>query len=281
LPASQRTATRLAFAAFAAFLTILLAPLADALARPGAVGNPDRYPPARIETFRTNGRGVTLEVFPARGLPADPAKGSEKAPAMKAPAVLVLHGASGLGRGEMIYPYAKAMAAAGISAFVVHYFDGIEPRRARHPASADLFAEREQVIEDALEHVRTLPYVDRSRIGLFGLSLGGFHALGLGVQDKRVKAVVDVFGALPAVIDQTEVRRMPPVLILHGGRDRIVPVGRARQLAASLARVGADYDIKIYPDQGHVFRDAALADSIRRTTEFLGEHLVPTRMAGS
>jgi dipeptidyl aminopeptidase/acylaminoacyl peptidase len=261
-----------------AFLIFLLAPLTAALARPGAVGNPDRYPPARVETYQTDGRSVTVEVFPARGLPAGSGKDSGKAPE-KAPAVLLLHGASGLGRGEMIYPYAKAMAQAGISAFVVHYFDGIEPRRARHPAAAGLFAEREQVIEDALKHVRALPYVDRSRVGLFGMSLGGFHALGLGVQDPRITAVVDVFGALPAVIDRAEVRRMPPVLILHGARDRVVPVERARQLAAGLARAGVDYDIKIYPDQGHVFRDAALADSVRRTTEFLSEHLSPTRVA--
>jgi len=188
----------------------------------------------------------------------------------KSPAVLVLHGAHGLGDGSLFYPQAKALAEKGITAFVVHYFDGVPQAR---KAAANLHDERERVLSEAISYVQKQNYVDADKIGIFGLSLGGFHALSLGSRDERVQAVVNVVGAMPSEVQRKGVHRMPPTLVLHGDKDATVPVRRAYELASLLDDVGAEHEVKIYKGQGHTFRGDAKEDSINRTVEFFERHL--------
>lgn len=214
-----------------------------------------------LDSFVSEGRRVRLEVFRAPG---------REGPR---PAVLLLHGSHGVREGALLHMQAKALAQRGITAFIVHYFDGLGPRVQPVRASPPLHAAREQVIADALTHIRGLPYVDPRRVGLFGLSLGGFHALGLASRDTRVAAVANMVGAMPAPLMRGGVSRMPPTLILHGDRDRVVPVGRAYELAQLLDRIGARYEMKIYRGEAHVFRPEAREDSLQKVAEFFARHL--------
>lgn len=192
----------------------------------------------------------------------------------RSPAVLVLHGAHGLGDGSLFYPQAKALAEKGITAFVVHYFDGVPQAR---KAAANLHDERERVLSEAISYVQKQNYVDPDKIGIFGLSLGGFHALSLGSRDERVQAVVNVVGAMPSEVQRKGVHRMPPTLVLHGDKDATVPVRRAYELASLLDDLGAEHEVKIYKGQGHTFRGDAKEDSINRTVEFFERHLAGDR----
>src|SRR5690606_1710269 len=60
--------------------------------------------------FASNGRPVRIEEMRAAE------QGTR-------PAVILLHGASGVGSGWLIYPYAEEIARRGIDAFVIHYFE--------------------------------------------------------------------------------------------------------------------------------------------------------------
>jgi dipeptidyl aminopeptidase/acylaminoacyl peptidase len=208
--------------------------------------------------FHHDGRFVRVEAFHAQG------EG-------QLPAVIILHGASGLGDGTLFYPQAKALAERGISAFVVHYFDGLPSRR--NAASPGLHDKRELIVTEALNYLESQPYVDRDRIGVFGLSLGGFQALSLASKDERIQAVVDVIGAMPAQVAREGVARMPPTMILHGDRDRTVPFRRAQELAQMLDSLGTPYEMKIYHGETHNFRVAAREDSIREAADFFVRHL--------
>ncbi|WP_341895640.1 dienelactone hydrolase family protein [Ferrovibrio terrae] len=212
--------------------------------------------------FMIDGRKVRVDVVKAET--------DLLGPDGRAPAVLVLHGAHGLGDGSLFYPQAKALAEKGITAFVVHYFDGVPQVR---KAAANLHDERERVLSEAISYVSKQAYVDPERIGIFGLSLGGFHALSLGSRDDRVQAVVNVVGAMPSEVQRKGVHRMPPTLVLHGDRDATVPVRRAYELANLLDGLGAEHEVKIYKGQGHTFRGDAKEDSISRTVEFFERHL--------
>lgn len=211
--------------------------------------------------FSIDGRRVRVDVVKAEGDLAEDGK---------SPAVLILHGAHGLGDGTLFYPQAKALAERGISAFVVHYFDGIPQS---HKAAPTLHDERERVIAEAVSYVSKQPFVDAERIGVFGLSLGGFHALSLGSRDPRIQAVVNVVGAMPAEVQRKGVHRMPPTLVLHGDKDATVPVRRAYELANLLGEIGAEHEVKIYKGQGHTFRGDAKDDSINRTVDFFEKYL--------
>ncbi len=234
-------------------------------AKPRVQKNPEparQAAEARGDGFRIADRWVRMDV-----VKADPnLMGSDG----KAPAVLILHGSRGLGDGSLFYPQARALADRGISAFVVHYFDGLSEGSKAAPALHD---RRERIISEAISQISNRKDVDAERIGVFGLSLGGFHALSLGSRDERVQAVVNVFGAMPAEVERKGVDRMPPTLVLHGDKDRVVPVRKAHELESLLKEVGAEHEVKIYQGQGHVFRGDAKEDSITRTTDFFERYL--------
>ena len=103
------------------------------------------------------------------------------------PAVTMAHGFS-LTRFHGIECFARAFAEAG---FVVLLHDhrnygtsGGEPRQDIDPW---------RQIEDwrqAISYLESLDYVDAGRIGLWGTSFSGGHAIVLGATDRRLKAVV-------------------------------------------------------------------------------------------
>jgi uncharacterized protein len=103
------------------------------------------------------------------------------------PAVTMAHGFS-LTRFHGIESFARAFAEAG---FVVLLHDhrnygtsGGEPRHDIDPWHQ---------IEDwrqAISYLESLDYVDAGRIGLWGTSYSGGHAIVLGATDRRLKAVV-------------------------------------------------------------------------------------------
>ena len=231
--------------------------------KPSMLGNAK---PFRIN-FNSGGRSVRVEVFRGSAQASGAAPGGRVL--SRQPAVIMLHGAGGVGGGLMIYPQAEALAANGITAFVVDYYDGLSDK-IRSKASPALFTQRDQIIEDAVNFVASQPYVEPSDIGVYGISLGGFHGLSISAHDERVTALVDVFGALPATMNSS-LSRMPPTLILHGARDPIVPVARSKWLDQQLDQLGVQHELVVYKTQGHCFYGASLVDSIERTTKFFVE----------
>lgn len=210
-----------------------------------------------------------------------------------APAVLILHGARGIGRNTLYERLAERLVERGHNAFIFQYLRGVEPpsappagkspsartaparAKAPPPRRRDVDSDAQtRAIDAAITAVQALGYVDHERIGLFGLSLGGFHALAIAARDDRIGAVVDMFGAMPRPVGPI-VARMPPTLILHGDRDAVVPVRRAHELARLLKTIGATYELKIYKGQGHSFTGAADQDSIERSVDFLDRWLRP------
>jgi fermentation-respiration switch protein FrsA (DUF1100 family) len=121
--------------------------------------------------------------------------------------------------------YAQEMAKRG---FVAIGFDpsyngesGGEPR---HVASPDLFAED---FSAGVDFLRTLPYVDRERIGAVGICGSGGFALGAAQVDTRIRAV-----ATSAMSDISRVTR-------HGWQDSMSDDERHKALDDLAAAFGA------------------------------------------
>lgn len=65
-----------------------------------------------------------------------------------------------------------------------------------------------------------------------------------------------------------------PLLILHGKQDPRIPVSEAEQLATALHDRGRTYELHIYPDEGHGYRNMRnLCDAFVRTAAFFDEHV--------
>jgi dienelactone hydrolase len=186
------------------------------------------------------------------------------------PAVIALHGAGGNVSG--MERYASVLAAEGFAVYLLHYFDrtGTEP--------ADLQSMKRNFplwmksLWDAISFLETQPQVDHERIGLLGFSLGAYLSLANSAIDPRVKAVVEFFGGMPKEM-RLFMRRLCPVLILHGETDPTVPVEEAYQLQKLLEKKGIAYEIKIYPGAGHGFEADIWSDAGLRSLQFLRKYL--------
>jgi len=118
------------------------------------------------------------------------------------------------------------------------------------------------------------PHVDPERIGLLGFSLGAYLALSNAAIDARIRVVVEFFGGLPKEM-RFFMRRLCPVLILHGEADATVPVEEAYYLQKVLEKKGIAYEMQIYPGAGHGFSAEISRDAGLRTLSFLTKHLSP------
>lgn len=66
-----------------------------------------------------------------------------------------------------------------------------------------------------------------------------------------------------------------PTLLLHGDKDKVVPLKQSRKLARALAREGVAYRLVVYPGAGHSFRtftDKEIDDIRQNVLDFLHEY---------
>jgi carboxymethylenebutenolidase len=210
-------------------------------------------------SFESGNKIIRLDCF----LPA--------ATGQRFPAIIGLHGSGG-GHASMAEP-ASLLAAQGYAVYVLHYFERTETTQIdslqtvfRH------FPAWMKTLWDAVSFVARQPAVDPERIGLLGFSLGAYLALSAAAIDSRVKIVVDYFGGFPKEM-KLFMRRLCPVLILHGEQDATVPVAEAYHLQQMLEKKQIPYEMKIYPGVGHGFNGEIWRDSGLRTLAFLNQHL--------
>jgi carboxymethylenebutenolidase len=88
-----------------------------------------------------------------------------------------------------------------------------------------------------------------------------------------VRVVVEFFGGMPKEMNLF-MRRLCPVLILHGEADATVPVAEAYHLQKLLEKKGVPYEMKIYPGEGHGFESEIWRDAGLRSLQFLKKYLV-------
>ncbi|MFL5243907.1 MAG: dienelactone hydrolase family protein [Gemmataceae bacterium] len=195
------------------------------------------------------------------------------------PAVILVHGSNGLTRyGQRYREQARRLAQEGYATFLVHFYDRTGHKEALNADTIKSnFLTWMATLADALNYAAHQENVDPKRITLLGHSLGSYLSLSLAATQggAKIAALVDYYGGLPQLIKPMAglFARLPPVLILHGERDRIVPVQEARDLAEFCRTRDIPYEMHLYPNQGHVFYGEDEEDSMRRTLNFLGKHL--------
>jgi len=148
----------------------------------------------------------------------------------------------------------------------------------------------------------TLDIEDGDRIGVWGLSYGGYMVLqSLVVDPPLFNCAIDVAGvgdwetynqgtstrlgtnasADPALWDRSAPGRHldkleRPLLILQGTADVNVPFWETLKIVDSLEKLGKPFDLMIYPGEPHWFRRSyVLRDAWRRSEAFFNMHLIP------
>lgn len=160
----------------------------------------------------------------------------------------------------------------------------------------------EKVIIAAADYINTLPGIDNSTIGLFGVSLGGYFAARGAAYESRIAATVSLAGPYRFDLDWDDLppqtratfqhrsraaserdarskageltledaarRIASPVLVVGGGRDSIIPAYHQERLA----REAAGAELVLYPDGNHGVTNRAY-ESRSRMADWLAAHL--------
>lgn len=205
------------------------------------------------------------------------------------PAVVIMHDCSGLGPRSSGAPdrWARELAGRG---YVIVIPDSFTTRGHAGGVCSDPSPRRAEVSPirrardayAALAFVRTLPYVDGSRVGLMGGSHGGSTTLASMVapesdreplaNDKRsgftaavalypgcasrlgTWRVVRQSGASGPITGYTATyKSLAPLLILIGENDDWTPADACRKLTESAQQAGYPVAIKVYPRAHHSF----------------------------
>jgi dienelactone hydrolase len=160
----------------------------------------------------------------------------------------------------------------------------------------------EKVATAVVDYLATRADVDGDRVGLFGVSLGGYYAARAAAREKRLRAVVDLAGPYRFDLDWDQLPEQTratflvrsgaasdddarakagtltleeaageittPLLILGGGRDRITPAYHQERLASEVASA----ELLIYPDGSHGVTNRAY-ESRSRLADWLADRL--------
>lgn len=197
----------------------------------------------------------------------------------------MLHGSRGFELRPLAYQrYADALTAAGIDVYLARYYGptDVEARqKLGTPESRDAYDNKRYDIwtgrvSSAVTAILARPE-NSGQLGLLGFSLGGFVAAATAARDERVAALAVLYGGMPEKIARS-VKRMPPLIELHGDADRNVPLANGVALVQLAKAVGAEADQITYPGKAHGFdfsdRDPASGDAIARVVGFFKTRLI-------
>jgi 2,6-dihydroxypseudooxynicotine hydrolase len=195
-------------------------------------------------------------------------------PGPPGPVVIMIPGLDSV--KEELQATAEYLLARGLAAIAV---DG--PGQGEAECELAIEPAYERVTAAVADHLKGRDDLDPDRIGVFGVSLGGYYAARSAAYESRVRAAVALSGpyrwdldwdALPPqtlatfqrrsgaaspaearekaaalTLEQAAAQITVPLLVAHGGRDRLVPPYHAERLA----REAPGAELLIDPDGSH------------------------------
>jgi carboxymethylenebutenolidase len=177
-------------------------------------------------------------------------RGNEKRPVI----VLAPESASFKTVSPVYQSIAANLAEEGYLVLIVHFFDrtghdGI----AKDDIKEKMFRQWMEALGDGVQYARRLANADPGRVGLLGFSLGGYLAVAVAADaNVKVQAVGCYFGGVPKEL-WPKIKKLPPVLVVHGEKDDVVPVSEAYKIIKFCEKNNLKCEHKIYPSEGHLF----------------------------
>ncbi|HEY2140362.1 MAG TPA: dienelactone hydrolase family protein [Chthoniobacterales bacterium] len=186
--------------------------------------------------------------------------------------VIVLHGAGGiLFDGPSMRRVARVLADDGDTVYLLHYFNRTGTIGALDSTMQAHYAEWLRTVRDGIGWVHG--HEEKGLIGLYGYSLGGFLAIEAASDNPLISAVTEQAGGIWNG-QEKRVRKMPPVLMVHGLQDKRVPVEKyAKPLRQVLRARAGHLETDIVPGEGHVFSESAMAVVHPRVAKFFEREL--------
>jgi len=219
-----------------------------------------------------------------------------RAPAGRRPVVIMIPGLDSV--KEELQATAEYLLQRGLAVIAV---DGPGQGEAEY-AGLRIEPAYEQVTDAVVEYLRGREDVDAGRIGVFGVSLGGYYAARSAAFTQGLQAVVALAGpyrfdldwddlppqtratfrqrsgatsaeeerhnASALTLEEAARKITIPLLVAHGGKDRLIPAYHAEKLA----REAENAELLLYPDGNHGLTSNAF-ESRSTMTDWLAARL--------
>ena len=163
-------------------------------------------------------------------------------PEKKWPLILFLHGAGE--RGNNL----ELLKRQGLP----HYLEGKKdfPFVVAYPQCPAHTYWKTALLNEWLEEVLTKVNVDRSRIYLTGISMGGYGTWHWAAANpEKFAAILPICGG--GNVNEASRLVHTPIWTFHGARDNIVPVEATREMVTAVEALGGNVKETIYPDLFH------------------------------
>jgi acetyl esterase/lipase len=187
------------------------------------------------------------------------------------PVFMFIHGGGYSGGGKYdAEVFSTGLAKRGYAVLSVDYRLKKDPSSNFSRTLTDACEDIDDVITWVNEHAEDYG-LDNKRIAIGGDSAGGHLAMNFVniyvAEDsstvKSVFAIVDIYGGdLTRGVDS----KLPPVLIIHGTVDKLVPYQLSIVLAEQLKEKGIYHNFLTMKDVGHDYKNAKYIDEIMETT---------------
>ena len=176
------------------------------------------------------------------------------------PAAIISHGAGGSSTGYS-RAIARVMVGWGLVGIATNYTHAGNVPVGAPGTLADTGASAANVLRARrlVEILRSLGYVDATRLALHGHSMGAFVTAATAAAHPDLFRVAShtAGGIRPDGIpgpapSETQIAGLrTPYQMHHGDRDLVVPLFFDQRFAAALAARGVDHDLQIYPGSDH------------------------------
>lgn len=133
------------------------------------------------------------------------------------------------------------------------------------------------IVDALLDSLQAQYGLSDAETALLGFSQGSMVALHTGLRRAHALAGIVAFSGrlLGADTLEREIRSRPPVLLVHGDADPVVPVEGSREAQAVLTAAGVPVQLRQRPGLGHGIDGIGLGCA----ASFLVEHLFSARAA--
>jgi len=115
-------------------------------------------------------------------------------------------------------------------------------------------------LKGLVDHIATTQPVDKNRLILTGLSMGGYATWGLLAEypDLAAAAVPICGGGKP---DTAVKFKHVPIRVYHGAKDEAVPQKKSDEMVEALKKAGGKPEYTVFPNAGHDSWTEAYADA--------------------
>jgi carboxymethylenebutenolidase len=136
-------------------------------------------------------------------------------------------------------------------------------------------------IGSVIQYLRGSELVQADRIGITGFCMGGRISFLAAATQREIRAAAPFYGGgIGGLLDRAKDIQCP-LLLFFGERDAFIPNDEVERIKKTLADLGKQAEVKVYPGADHgFFCDArasyngeAARDAWQRLLKFLGQHL--------